>query len=252
MNKGYKVLLALSLGLNILMFQNYFQSVLHKESLINKSFIEDKGIQAGSTELGFNESKLDEYKKYKSTENDIIFLGDSITQRGSWSEYFPGLFVRNRGIDGDGTENILHRLDPVVNGCPSKIFLLIGINDLAAQFDNEKILANYEKIILTIQEKTPKTKIYAGSILPVNSYKLKDILERETNTTIPITNQNIQALNTRLQTLCEKNRVIYIDYYTHVIEAGELKPELTKDGLHLNSDGYIVLSTVLQPYLTEK
>ena len=61
---------------------------------------------------------------------DIVFLGDSITARFEWQEYFSDLTVTNRGIDSDVTEGVLNRLDTVENQHPQKIFLMIGINDI--------------------------------------------------------------------------------------------------------------------------
>ena len=54
---------------------------------------------------------------------DIVFLGDSITARFEWQEYFSDLTVANRGIDSDVTEGVLNRLDTVENQHPKKIFL---------------------------------------------------------------------------------------------------------------------------------
>ena len=51
---------------------------------------------------------------------------------------------------------------------PLKIFILIGINDIANNTDSEVILKNYETIVSKIQENSPNTKIYIQSILPNN------------------------------------------------------------------------------------
>ena len=53
---------------------------------------------------------------------DIVFLGDSITARFEWQEYFSDLTVANRGIDSDVTEGVLNRLDTVENQHPKKSF----------------------------------------------------------------------------------------------------------------------------------
>ncbi|MHB8125712.1 MAG: GDSL-type esterase/lipase family protein [Desulfitobacteriaceae bacterium] len=251
MKKGYKVLLVLSLFINVFILIVSIQSIADKGVIKNKSLVESKALKTGRVAVVNTDKpeRVKEFEKYQSTEKDVIFLGDSIIQGGSWSEYFPGLSVRNRGIDGEGTESILNRLDSIVKGCPRKIFLLVGINDLAANLGYEKILDNYENIIRTIQCRTPKTKIYVGSIMPINLKKLKDILEKKTNMVIPITNENIKTMNTQLKALCEKTAVIYIDYYPHLIDGQELKAEITTDGLHLKPDGYLILSNVIKPYL---
>ena len=60
------------------------------------------------------------------TENEIIFLGNSITEGGDWKVLFPNQNVINRGISGDTTDGILFRLDEITSSKPKKIFILIG------------------------------------------------------------------------------------------------------------------------------
>lgn len=61
------------------------------------------------------------------TSKDIIFLGNSITNGGEWSELLNNKHVKNRGISGDICMGVYDRLDAVLKGKPAKIFLLIGI-----------------------------------------------------------------------------------------------------------------------------
>jgi len=62
--------------------------------------------------------------------DDIVFVGDSITDQGEWEQLFHSLNVKNRGIGADTTQGVLHRLQEITNAKPKKIFLMIGINDL--------------------------------------------------------------------------------------------------------------------------
>ena len=57
-------------------------------------------------------------------DTDIVFVGDSITARFEWDEYFTEYTVANRGIDSDVTEGVLNRLDTIVSQTPEKIFLM--------------------------------------------------------------------------------------------------------------------------------
>lgn len=76
---------------------------------------------------------------------NIVFLGDSITARFEWQEYFSDLVVANRGIDSDVTEGVLNRLDTVENQHPQKIFLMIGINDIMHKLPLDTSMQNYKK-----------------------------------------------------------------------------------------------------------
>lgn len=72
------------------------------------------------------------YRSLPNTADEIIFLGNSITDGCNWSELLDEPRAKNRGISGDRTEGILDRLDEVLDSKPIKVFLMIGINDLGA------------------------------------------------------------------------------------------------------------------------
>ena len=63
----------------------------------------------------------------------MVFLGDSITQKIEWADFFPGLTVANRGIGYDTTGGALARLDSVIALKPSIVSCMLGINDIAQQ-----------------------------------------------------------------------------------------------------------------------
>jgi len=70
--------------------------------------------------------KVSFFNRYPVQPGDIVFLGDSITDGARWDELFPGLPVKNRGINANLTTNVLERLDNIVNWRPKAIFILIG------------------------------------------------------------------------------------------------------------------------------
>src|SRR6202020_1961602 len=60
----------------------------------------------------------------------IIFLGNSITEMGDWKKVLNDSTVLNRGIGGDITYGVLKRLKDITDRNPSKVFILLGINDI--------------------------------------------------------------------------------------------------------------------------
>src|SRR5258708_19960927 len=62
--------------------------------------------------------------------NDIIFAGDSHTQRFEVAEFFHSLKVKNRGINYDTSTGLLTRIHALTKTHPSKIFIKIALNDL--------------------------------------------------------------------------------------------------------------------------
>lgn len=103
------------------------------------------------------------------TRRNIVMLGNSLTERGFWSEYFPDKRVLNRGIGGDRIVGMLARLDPIVGGQPRAIFIMAGVNDLVfTDISNEDLLGQYERMLDIIADKSPRTKVYIQSALPVD------------------------------------------------------------------------------------
>jgi hypothetical protein len=74
------------------------------------------------------------FEKLPDTRKEIIFLGNSITDGCEWSELLADRHVKNRGISGDVTAGVLNRIREITASKPAKVFLLIGINDLAVKF----------------------------------------------------------------------------------------------------------------------
>ena len=80
------------------------------------------------------------------TKNELIFLGNSITDGSEWSELMQNPEAKNRGISGDTSEGVLFRLYQVTRVQPAKVFLLIGINDLSKNISPDTVYINICKI----------------------------------------------------------------------------------------------------------
>ncbi|MDI6783866.1 MAG: GDSL-type esterase/lipase family protein [bacterium] len=161
----------------------------------------------------------------------MVLLGDSITEGFKIDLYFPGCPFVNRGIVADGigvnTTGILYRLDNSVFDCnPSQIFLLIGINDLAAGRSQDTILRAYREVLTKINNRLPKVPVYVTSVLPCRG-KYAHL------------NPLVLEFNAKLQSLAAEFKYPYFDLYAIMKdEKGELREEWTADGLHLKPPAY--------------
>jgi lysophospholipase L1-like esterase len=169
--------------------------------------------------------------------NSIIFLGDSITDEGEWTELLQNPNIQNRGISGDTTERILRRLNGIIKNNPQQIFIMVGINDLHMLHKSVEVtLEGYKEIITKFQEQLPNTKIFIQSVLPVNN----NIYLYWTD------NQKIIELNNQLKKLAEQHNYKYIDIHSQLLDQqGQLDEELTSDGLHLNGKAYLIWKQVI-------
>src|SRR5690554_4509364 len=68
------------------------------------------------------------FENMPSLENKVVFLGNSITAQGEWSELFGRGDIANRGIPGDVIDGINERLKGVLEENPAQVFIMIGIN----------------------------------------------------------------------------------------------------------------------------
>jgi lysophospholipase L1-like esterase len=184
--------------------------------------------------------KQSQFEILPSSESEIIMLGDSITDEGEWTELFRNLNIKNRGISGDTTIGILNRLHTIIASHPKQIFIMIGINDLLGNKNAQKVLDNYQIILQKLKENTPSTQVFIQSILPVNNQVYLYWQD----------NNNIIKLNSGLQELAQKYNYQYIDLFSHFCDTeNQLDVRYTKDGLHLNGQGYLVWKSVIERYV---
>lgn len=195
----------------------------------------------------FNHHKVKVVTKIKEVEKvpaNYLFLGDSITDFYDLDKYYNDLPVVNSGISGNTTDDILNDMKKrAYQYNPSKVFLLIGTNDLIHNKSNEEIVEKVEKIIEEIKENRSKAEIYLQSIYPVN-YKLSPNMVKNRK------NDDIKEINEKLEDYCEDNDITYIDMYDLLKDKDDnFSSEYTKDGLHPNDDGYEVITKKLKKYL---
>lgn len=183
--------------------------------------------------------------KYVGGEN-IVFVGDSITYQYNLKDYYDDKYhLVNSGIDGNTTSDILNDMENrIYRYNPTKVVLLIGTNDVPYKSEKE-IENNIKTIIDNIIDNRPNCEIYLESIYPVNDTddeKISHDMVRKRK------NEKIMNINKNLKSLAKnEKKVTYINMYDYLLdENGNLKIEYTKEGLHLNNDGYKVVTKVLK------
>lgn len=170
----------------------------------------------------FTERQISQFEVLGTKQNDIVFLGDSLIAEGKWDELFSTPIL-NRGIPGDTAETLLSRVDQVSNGHPKKVFLMVGINDIAMRKSEKDIVSGVVRIVEKIHQDSPQTEIFVFSILP-NKPSFKEVIE----------STNIQIE----KSISEK--ADWINLYPTFIDktSGGIKSEFSNDGAHLLGKGY--------------
>jgi len=167
-----------------------------------------------------------------------ILAGDSL------SLWFPNELLPpertwlNQGISGETSKGLLNRLELFDKTQPDAIFVMIGINDLIRGVQDETILANQQRIVRYLRRVHPRSKIVIHSILPHGDEKAT---WEGRSRLLAIPNSRIRELNERLKAIAKEENVIYLDLYPLFADAeGNMKTDLSTDGLHLSPQGYAV------------
>lgn len=176
--------------------------------------------------------RLAQFEKEPVVSGKVIFLGNSITEMGDWKKVTGDSTVINRGIGGDITFGVLKRLKDITDRKPSKLFILLGINDIGKDIPDAVIADNYLKIVKEIRTRCPETRIYVQSVLPVNPTlpRFPQHYDKE---------EHVLAVNKLLRGNARIGDYTFVDIFHLFIDANErLDSRYTIEGLHLKPEAY--------------
>lgn len=175
----------------------------------------------------------------------IVFMGDSITE--FWSvidpDYFSGKSYINRGISGQTTPQMLLRFRAdVIALHPTAVVILAGINDIAGNTGHSSIEMIRDNIFSMVElAKANQIKVILCSVLPAYDFSWKPNQE-------PI--EKIKALNEILKRYAAANKIVYVDYYSAMVDEREgLKADYSNDGVHPNKTGYQIMAPLAEKAL---
>jgi len=162
-----------------------------------------------------------------------IMVGDSLSMWFPPEKLPSGKLWLNQGISGDTSGGILKRLKAFSGTRPEIIYIMAGINDLRKGLDDETILRNHRQIIRNLRQSHPKTQIIVQSILPTSLST--------------ISNSRIRKINSQLSLIAKQEGANYLNIHSWFTDfEGNLRQELTTDGLHLSLEGYDVWRSALE------
>lgn len=182
-------------------------------------------------------AKVEQYEKENAEKYgvDVAFIGDSLTDGYDVAAYYPEFSVANRGIGGDTTWGVEKRLKASLYDVnPKVVVMMIGSNNWRDMFDN------YERILVSLKENLPNSKIVLMSIPPVAG-KIAD------------RNHHYAYNNVKIKLLAEKYSYTYVDVHSKLLDTTTdmLREEYTFDGAHFTPLGYEVITDTLKPVLLE-
>ncbi len=186
-------------------------------------------------DLPFRNHRYDVFKVLAVENDNIVFLGNSITNMHEWWEAFGNPKILNRGNSGAVTDEMVANLESVLAGRPAKIFFMMGTNDIGTQGMNTPayVAANVRRTLRRCKEESPATQVYVQSILP-STLGLRT-LEGEL------------GANDSIRRLCTEYGATYIDLWDKF--TGIPSGKYTLDGVHLTAEGYRIWCNAIAPYV---
>ena len=201
------------------------------------SMIRGQGFHRDYNPHYFHRKEL--FDQLPAQAGDTLVIGDSLIEHCEWADLLEDANARNRGIAGDDTLGVLHRIEKVLRTEPPReILLMVGINDLFRHIPQKRILANYETILKRIQILAPDCKILVHELLPIDERLAPQ----------PIDSTVIRSLNKELHALCRKLDIAYLESFEAFDqnEDGRLDETFSRDGVHLNAKGYTIWKQLLE------
>ncbi len=234
--RSIPLLLAASLAINVLVVAFEVWKFVRKGGLqvLSGRF---EGLQP--EHAPFQLDMVDRYARLPHSDQDIVFLGDSQIAAGPWADFYGP--VKNRGIGGQTSGGLLDVLDRLKLGRPRAIFLLVGTNDLANEVPLDQVVRNHDKLLGRIKAEGPSTSVVVLGVLPVNQ-SLGPVQS----------NGDVRELNRRLAAMIREKHpdVTFLDLTDFFMDgAGDLRRDLTTDGLHLSFEGYLLLEQHIREFV---
>jgi lysophospholipase L1-like esterase len=190
------------------------------------------------------EGQIERAKEGKGT---IVFLGDSLVQGWSeqprWKEHYAKLGAVNLGVGGDGTPQLLYRIDKgILDGLEPKVVMLsVGVNNVWPGFDATDTVKGIKAVVAAIQSKTPNAKI-----LLVSNWHFLDKGDGGSR-------RRVDTINAALKAFADGSKVRLLEISERMLKADrELEMKFyAGDKLHLSAVGYRVWAEAMDPVLAE-
>jgi lysophospholipase L1-like esterase len=201
----------------------------------------------GQPNAGFIKSHESFVAIAKQGKAKLLFLGDSITagwggKKDIWEKEFGKYSPANFGIGGDRTQHVLWRIqNGELDGIkPVVAVVMIGTNNSGSD-PAEGIAKGVTKIVETIREKSPATKVLLLAVFP-RGEKVSPNPGRD----------KIKQVNEIIAKLDDGKHVFFLDFGSKFLEPdGTLTKEIMPDFLHLSAKGYQIWADAIGPKLAE-
>lgn len=177
----------------------------------------------------------------------VVLMGASTVERWDLGKTFPtGNFI-NRGIGGQGTAQMLLRFhQDVVQLRPRLVVIFPGLNDLAGA-NGPVPLSDIQQNIDSMAQlaKANGIRVLFASLFPVDPNGTHPYLKL-------VSSERIREVNRWMFQYAKDHGDTYVDMWSPLgDEKYNLLSKYSADGIHINEQGYALISPVLQKAVAE-
>lgn len=158
----------------------------------------------------------------------LVFVGDSQIANWDTEYYFPNRITKNYGRDGAMLDDLLGQ-DAISER--DDVIIEIGTNDIKHDWDESQI-DEYAKNYVTVLKTLHGRRKYVMDVFPT--------LDKERNNVIKVFNDVIDEI------IRKEENIEHISVYDLLEDDGVIKDDLTRDGIHLNDFGYLIITNKIK------
>jgi len=168
----------------------------------------------------------------------LVFIGDSHIEMGNWYAMFRGRFsIRNAGISMSRIQDTTTVAESLATVRPKAVVVQCGINNLGNGENIAKCLVDLDRLFKALHRACSSQRVLFLSVMPV--------VERPLDSNAGIINKRVAELNRELKKRCADEGFYFADITKNIVREGGLNPELSQDGLHLNTKGYQAIAPLV-------
>ena len=208
-----------------------------------------------------NEYAVEKYRQLNKNaiKGETLFVGSSLMEHFPVNEILMSRgiskVIYNRGISGYTIPELLESMDEQIFDLePSVIFINIGTNDISRPEETEDDLyGDYKEVLKQIKEKLPLAKVYMMAYYPVNPALASEIQAwPEAAEAARLRKERLPWANDVVRRLAAEFGYEYIDVNEGLYDGtGELKRELSTDGIHMWPEAYEMIFDNMKDYLSK-
>ncbi len=178
-------------------------------------------------------------EKNSFPDSAVLFVGSSSIRMWKTQRYFPGLKVINRGFGGSHISDVIFFFTDIVKKYnPVKIVFYAGDNDIAAGKTPQRVVADFKHFVKMVADSIGNIDLIYIPIKPsLNRWKYWELMNKA---------------NLMIKKFIDNNEnLYYADIVKPMLNANGFPKEeiFIEDGLHLNSNGYRLWTSVLNKFL---